>query len=190
MQNSSNPVIGLITFAALVTISILVRKGRLQSRSSPLAPRERIRPLAITMLDPLISVIIIGQFVWHLVAHSSAHVIAASVGALLGVGIGYVRARIMFVRAIKATKSIVLRRSGLEYGLVAILIVLRSTEGSIERSASSVAQSALTALASLALVEAVARSSFIVKRYVDSPRDGTVAVAPNKSVTSPTDEFL
>ena len=172
MQNSSNPVVGLLTLAALVTISLLVRRGRLQSRSSQLAPRERIRPLAITLLDPLISVLIIGQFVWHLASLSDTHVLGAVLGALLGVGIGYVRARIMFVRAIRTTRSVVLRRSGLEYGLVLVLVILRSTEGPIERSASSLAQWALTALATLALVEAVARSSFIVKRYLDSPSTG------------------
>jgi len=77
----------------------------------------------------------------------------------------------MFVRAIKPTTSVVLRRSGLEYGLVAVLVVLRSTEGSIERSSSSLAQSALTALATLALIEAVARSGFIVLRYRAAPDD-------------------
>lgn len=173
MQQSSNPVVGIVVLAALVAISILVRKGRLQSRSSPLAPRERIRPLAITLLDPVISVIIIGQFVWHLAAHSSVHLVAAFVGAVWGVFIGYLRARIMFVRAIRATKSIVLRRSGLEYGLVLVLVILRSTEGAIERSVSTLAQSALTALATLAVVEAVARSAFIVRRYLDSPVDAT-----------------
>ncbi|MDH2903069.1 MAG: hypothetical protein PXZ08_03850 [Actinomycetota bacterium] len=165
MPTSSSPVTGFILLATMVTVSILVRRGRLESRSSHLGPRERIRPLAITILDPVISVLIIGQFVWHLASHSGAHVVGALVGALVGVGIGYVRARIMFVRAIKETTSVVLRRSGLEYGLVALLIVLRSGEGTIERSASSWAQVGLTALATLALVEAFARSGFIVWRY-------------------------
>jgi ABC-type maltose transport system permease subunit len=169
MQQSSNPVIGLVTLAALVAISVLVRRGRLQSRSSTLAPRERIRPLAITLLDPIISVIIIGQFVLHFANSSVVRVIAVALGAALGVVIGYARARIMFVRAIKETKSIVLRRSGLEYGLVLVLIVLRTLEGSIERSHSAIALSAVTGLATLALVEAVARSAFIVRRYLDSP---------------------
>lgn len=169
VQQSSNPFIGFLTLAALVAISILVRRGRLQSRHSVLAPRERIRPLAITLLDPVISVIIIGPFVVHFVRSSSLHLLAALVGATVGVAIGYWRARIMFVRSIRATRSVVLRRSGLEYALVAVLIVLRTLEGSIDRSHSVIALSGLTALASLALVEAIARSSFIVERYRRSP---------------------
>ncbi len=169
MQNNSSPILSVVVLGAAVTISILVRRGRLQSRSANLAARERMRPLAITLLDPLISVVVIGPFVLHFISMSSTHVAAAIVGAGAGVAIGYTRARIMFVRAVKQNKSIVLRRSGLEYGLLFILIVLRATEGSIERSSSTAALLAVTALASLALIEAIARSAFIVKRYIDAP---------------------
>jgi len=186
VPQSNSPGVGLVIIVALVVISRLVRRGRLQSRNANLAAGERIRPLAITLIDPVISVLIIGEFVWHLVAHSRAHVVAALIGALVGVALGYVRARIMFVRAIKPTTSVVLRRSGLEYGLVAVLIVLRSTEGTIERSSSSLAQSALTALATLALIEAVARSGFIVQRYLASAE---VDVKPSIPLVPPRPPF-
>jgi hypothetical protein len=168
MQQSSGPAT-VVVIAALVAISLLVRRGRRQSKASPLAARERIRPLAITLLDPVVSIVIIGPFVWHLVSHSTTNVIAASAGAALGVAIGYARAQVMFVRALRETRSVVLRRSGWEYGLVFILVILRTTEGSVERSSSTVAMSVITALASLALVESFARSGFILKRYLASP---------------------
>ncbi|HEY5302670.1 MAG TPA: hypothetical protein VIJ86_01285 [Acidimicrobiales bacterium] len=171
MDHTTSPVLSVVILAAAVAISILVRRGRLQSRSATLAARERMRPLAITLLDPIISVVVIGPFVVHFISMSSTHVAAAIVGAGAGVVIGYTRARIMFVRAVKQYKSIVLRRSGLEYGLLLILIILRATEGSIESSGSTSALLAVTALASLALVEAVARAAFIVKRYIDAPEE-------------------
>jgi hypothetical protein len=177
MQQSSNPVVGLVTIAALVAISVLVRRGRLQSRTSALAPRERIRPLAITLIDPVISVIIIGPFVWHFVDTSALRLGAMTLGGVGGVAIGWARARIMFVRALKDTTSVVLRRSGLEYGLVVVLIVLRSLEGTIDRSHSSLAVAGVTGLATLALVEALSRSAFIVQRYAQSPGGPLVAAA-------------
>jgi hypothetical protein len=186
MQQSSSPVVSIVVIAAAVAISILVRKGRLQSRTSNLGARERIRPLAITLLDPVISVIIIGPFVIHFVGSSATHVAAAVAGGALGVAIGYARARVMFVRAIRSTKSVVLRRSGLEYGLLLILVILRSTQGSIERSSSASAKSLVTGLAALALVEAVARSAFIVKRYLDSPVEtSSFATEPEPPATDP-----
>jgi hypothetical protein len=171
--------VGVVTLAVLVAASILVRRGRLESRHSLLAPRERIRPLAITLLDPIVSVVIIGPFVAHFARSSPSQLLGALVGATAGVALGYLRARIMFVRAIRATKSIVLRRSGLEYGLVAILIVLRLLQGPIERSHASVALAGLTALASLALLEALARSAFIVQRYRLSPHASPATEGPD-----------
>jgi hypothetical protein len=73
----------------------------------------------------------------------------------------------------------VLRRSGLEYGLVAILIVLRLLQDPIERSHASLALAGLTALASLALLEALARSAFIVQRYRLSPHASPATEGPD-----------
>ena len=176
MHESSSPVIVIITVGVAIAISVLVRQGRRQSRSTDVAPRERIRPLAITFLDPIVSVIIIGPFVGSFVAHSITHVLAASLGAVGGIVIGYARARTMFVRAIKETKSVVLRRSSLEYALVVVLVALRPTQGYIGHWSSSLAQYLVTALASLALVEALARSGFIVQMYRHS-------LATNSSLT-------
>jgi hypothetical protein len=180
VQQSSGPAT-VIVIVALVAISLLVRRGRRQSKASPLAARERIRPLAITLLDPVVSIVIIGPFVWHLVSHSTTNVIAASAGGAIGVAIGYARAQVMFVRAMREIRSVVLRRSGWEYGLVLILVILRTTEGSVERSSSAVALSVVTALASLALIEAFARSGFIVKRYLASP----IVTTPTSMKTDP-----
>ncbi len=169
MQNSSGSGLGAVALIALIATSILVRRGRLQSRSAKLATGERIRPLAITLLDPVVSVVIIGQFIVHFANASPLRVGAMALGAVVGVAVGYARARVMFVRAIKETTSIVLRRSGLEYGLVSILIVLRLVEGSIDRSTSTLAVAGVTGLAVLAAVEAVARAGFIVRLYLLSP---------------------
>ncbi|MBU6515688.1 MAG: hypothetical protein KGL23_08275 [Acidobacteriota bacterium] len=181
MSSSHSPVLGVLLIVALVTTSRLVRRGRLQSRTAQLEQGQRIRPLAITLLDPLFSVVIIGPYLWRLITHSSTHVAVAVVGALLGVLIGYARARVMFVRAIRPTTSVVLRRSGFEYALLALLIVLRSAESTIERSSSTLASLGVTLLAALALSEAISRSGFIVKRYLDSPS----AAEPDPSLSDP-----
>jgi len=40
----------------------------------------------------------------------------------------------MFVRAVRASKSVILRRSGAEYALLGLLIVLRLVEGSVRHN--------------------------------------------------------
>ena len=155
----------VLVLGVLVVIMILVRRGRQLSSSTDLNPGERIRPIAITALDPVISLVIIASYLYHLVATSVWHAIFAVVGGGVGVVIGFIRSRIMYVRAVPERKSIVLRRSGLEYAMVGLLIVLRLTESSLHLSKASLAATAVSALASLGLFEAISRSAFIVVRY-------------------------
>lgn len=153
----------------MIAIMILVRRGRRQSQGAQLAAGERMRPLLITVLDPIVSIVIIGSYLWRLVVHSPEHLFAAIVGGGVGIAVGYARSRVMFVRADRSLSSIVLRRSGLEYALVGLLLLLRVTENSLHANSSSLAIEAVSALASLGLFEAVSRSAFIVARYRSAP---------------------
>jgi hypothetical protein len=138
----------------------------MNTSNAPLAKGERIRPLLITLLDPVLSLVILGSIFWHLTTTNSEHVVLAIVGGVIGVGIAWARARVMFVRAVHATKSVVLRRSGAEYALLGLLIVLRLVEGSVKHSRVGVESIILTALISLAVFEPIARSTFIVLKYL------------------------
>ena len=104
--------------AVLVVIMVLTRRGRMNTSNVPLDKGERIRPLLITLLDPVVSLVIIGPIFWHLTTTNVEHLILAVVGGVIGVGIAWARARVMFVRAVHATKSVILRRSGAEYALL------------------------------------------------------------------------
>ena len=138
---------------------------------------ERIRPLAITLLDPVASVVIIGPIFWHLITTNVVHVAIAVVGGIAGVVIAWARARVMFVRAVPETKSVILRRSGAEYALLGLLIALRLAESSVKNDRIGVQSLIFTALISLAVVEPIARSAFIVEKY-RTTGGGERAVAP------------
>ena len=56
----------LLVLVVLIVIAVLVRRGRMNTAHVPLAKGERIRPLAITLLDPVVSLFIIGPIFWHL----------------------------------------------------------------------------------------------------------------------------
>lgn len=165
MQSSSSGISSLVSLAALITIVILIRRGKRNTPETPLLPGERFRPLAITMLDPVVSLMIIGPIFWHLITTNFAHVGAAFLGGTFGVGIAWARARVMYVRAEPKSKSVVLRRSGIEYGLLFLLIVIRMIETSETHNRSGFSSLVLTALISLGVVETIARSGFIVLKY-------------------------
>ena len=172
-----------LVLVLLVVIAVLSSRARRRQRRQPLpegtpalvtgAMRgERIRPIAITMIDPLYSAIIIGPAWWRWVGVDAAHIGTAIVGGLVGAAGGIARARTMYVRRIPGSNNIVLRRSPLEYGLLILLLVARLSESSVERSGSSVATIVFTGLISLGLVEAFVRAGAIVVRF---QRSGSVA---------------
>jgi len=153
------------SFAVLVVIMVLVRRGRMNTANVPLAKGERIRPLLITLLDPVVSLVIIGPIFWYLATTNVEHATMAAIGGVAGVGIAWARAKVMFVRAVQEVKSVILRRSGAEYALLGLLIVLRLIEDSVKNNRVGVESLFLTALISLAVFEPIARSAFIVLKY-------------------------
>jgi hypothetical protein len=155
----------LFSLVVLVVIMVLVRRGRMNTANVPLAKGERIRPLLITLLDPLVSLVIIGPIFWHLTTTNVEHVIMAAIGGVVGVAIAWARAKVMFVRAVPEVKSVILRRSGAEYALLGLLIALRLIEDSVKHNRLGVESLVLTALISLAVIEPIARSAFIVMKY-------------------------
>ncbi|MEO9180669.1 MAG: hypothetical protein ABI298_03355 [Acidimicrobiales bacterium] len=177
MQSSGNGITSLVVIVAMVFISTETRKGRRNSSNVTLVKRERLRPLSITLVDPLISLVLIGQIFWNLASSDIGHVVCALLGAPFGVAIGWARARVMYVRAIPEIKSVILRRSGTEYALLALLLGLRLAEDSVTANRSGFASYALTALISLAVVEAFARTGFIVQKYLNK-KNGTSEYLP------------
>jgi hypothetical protein len=156
---------GVLVLGILIVIMILRRRGISQTPSGSLGKGERQRPILITWLDPLISILFVGSVLWGLMTRNYAHAGSAIIGGLAGVPIGLARARVMYVRAVPAAKCIILRRSPVEYALLAVLLALRLSANSIATMHSSVATYLLTAVIALGVVESIVRAGAIVWRY-------------------------
>jgi hypothetical protein len=167
----------VLALAALVAIAVLVRRSRRrsprlgsnQTRSQRLVRGERRRPIAITLLDGLIALILIGPTVGRVVPTSGSTELLALLGGVGGVGVGLLRARTMYVGRVGRTRDVILRRSPLEYGLLVVLLVARSIENTARTSTSSWALPAFSGLITFALVESLARAAFIGERFLRGP---------------------
>lgn len=157
--------------AVLILIAILRSRSIRQNRDVVLNKGERLRPLVITMLDPLVSIVLIGSVLWSLMMRSDGHVVAATIGAVAGIPIGMARAKVMYVRAVKESQSVVFRRSAMEYGLLGLLLVLRIAESSISHLHNEFVTYLLTAGIALAVAESITRAAAIVVKY---RRDGAL----------------
>ncbi|HEY5266007.1 MAG TPA: hypothetical protein VIJ40_04270 [Acidimicrobiales bacterium] len=159
----------IVMFA--VVASTLVRKGRADPAAKNLQPRQRIRPLLLECLDPVLAIVVVGPVLAHELTLDFWHVLAALIGASAGIPIGILRSRVQFVRAIKHSKSVVLTRSNAEYALIILLVILRSAEGSIRQSSSTLVTLLVAMLLALPVGESCARTISMVEKYRQSANE-------------------
>ena len=165
MSRSTSPVEVVAIYGVLAVMLVLVRKGRRDPVAATLPRGQRVRPVALEFLDPILSMILVGPLLVHELGRGPAHVIAALGGVLLAVPIGVARAKVMYVTSLPATTSVVLKRSGPEYALLGLLVILRTLEQPLSTVHSPLATLALTVLLSLAVSESLVRAGGIIWRY-------------------------
>jgi hypothetical protein len=176
MHHQQNPLVSLVVLAVFAYMMIQLRRGRQLSEGQGLPKGQRLRPIVITWLDPIVSILVIGSVFYDLLSRNVAHVLAAMLGAAVAIPIGLARAHTQYVRAVPSARAVVFRRSGLEYGLLGLLLGLRLAESAIERSHDTALTLLLTALISLAVVEPVARTAGITAKYLrDRAREGVAS---------------
>jgi len=149
----------------LVAAFFLVRKGRSDTKGTMLLPRQRIRPVLLEILDPLLAFIVVGPVLAHELNADTWHVLAGLVGVGAGVPIGLLRSRVQYVRAIRSSKSVVLVRSRAEYALIFLLVILRSSESSIRQNHSTSVTLLFALLLALPIGESCARTFSMVVKY-------------------------
>ena len=175
MQTENSVQLVLVVLFAIVA-SALVRKGRADPLAANLPPRQRIRPILLEMIDPLLAIVVVGPVLAHELNLNTWHVLAGLIGISVGIPIGLLRSRVQFVRAIKSSQSVVLTRSRAEYALIILLVILRSSEGSIRQNHTTSITLLLAMLLALPIGESFARSVSMGNKYhtstVESPSMG------------------
>jgi hypothetical protein len=164
---NSVQLVAIIIFAVMARS--LVRKGRRDPQAAYLERRQRIRPLLLEVLDPVLAVIVVGPVLAHELNISAWHLLAGLLGLSIGIPIGLLRSRVQFVRAIKSSQSVVLTRSNAEYALLALLVVLRVAQDSVRNVHSTTLTLLFAALLALPIGESVARSYSMVEKYRNGP---------------------
>jgi len=164
VSSSSNP-LSLIVPIAIILMIILRRQGVRQGAALDLGPKERLRPLLMVWIDPLLVFLFSGEMLWTIVHRNVMHATAAVVGGLLGSVVGIIRGRIVFIKAVPQHKSVVIKRNAIEYGLLIVLLALRITQDAITKHHSGIVIVILGGLIALAIIESIARAGALTQRY-------------------------
>jgi len=177
-MQAENSVQTVLILVFLVVASSLVRKGRSDPLTASLPARQRIRPVLLEMLDPLLAIVVVGPVLAHELNVDAWHVLAGAVGLAAGIPIGLLRSKVQYVRAIKSSKSVVLTRSRAEYALIVVLVILRSSESSIRQNHTTSVTLLFATLLSLPIGESFARSISMVRKYRNAVVEPTLTETP------------
>ena len=164
-MSSSNSPLSLVVPVTIIALILLRRQGVRQGATLDLAPKQRLRPLAMVWIDPLLAFLFAGEMLWTLIARDVMHGIAALAGIAVGIGAGYARGRVVYVRAVPEHSSIVIRRNAIEYALLAGLLVLRMAEDAIAKTHAPILTYALCGLIALAISESIARAATLTVQF-------------------------
>ncbi len=163
--SSSNSPLSLVVPVAIIALIILRRQGVRQGAALELAPRQRLRPLAMVWIDPLLAFLFAGEMLWTLIARDVAHGVTALAGIAAGIAVGYARGRVVYVRAVPEHNSIVIRRTAIEYALLAGLLILRMAEDAIAKTHTPILTFVLCGLIAMGISESIARAATLTIKF-------------------------
>ena len=154
----------LALFVLILVIVILRKQGLKRSKNIALQKGQRLRPIQMEIIEPLVELLVIGALLWTDMTTNSLHLWAASIGLIPGVLIGLYRAKIMYVRAEPKQGGVVLTRSTAEYIALALLLVVKVI-AEYSGNTSGIINVIITGLLALVVIESITRAAVITIRY-------------------------
>lgn len=111
-----------VFLGVMVAVIILSRPKPLAQRHVPLRDHQRLRPLAVVFLEPVLELVLVAVVLRDELSQGGAHWWAAALGAVLGLGLGLFRVRNVYVRSEVRYHAVVVRDTRVEtFALLGLL---------------------------------------------------------------------
>jgi hypothetical protein len=125
--------------------------------------------IAQQWLDPILELTVVGGVIWSDLQHGWLPWVSLLLGLAVGIPVGIVRGRFMYVRSVTKTK-IVVERNAAEISILAILIVIKFVARSISAKPTSAINLIAIALLGIGLASSVGRVAYITVRHYQASR--------------------
>jgi hypothetical protein len=161
----------IILLVVVVAVILLFRWRRRQSRAKHnLERNQRAVYLQRQWLDPVVELIVVGGVIWNDLQHGWLPWLALIVGAVIGLPIGAIRGRFMYVRSLGKGSKVVLERNAAEIGILAALIAIKLAARAVSADPTSAINLVAVALLGVGIASSVGRVVFITIRHYQSLR--------------------
>lgn len=158
--------IGLVILIVLLVWDLkLISDSRKLAKGMGLPKGQWLRLVKTLPFDPVVELLVVGIVLYKDIVQNWQHVLAAVLGAAIGIVVGRYRYRIQYVRAVPEYKAIVFVRSREEYIALTILILVRFAAEQHRIPIVGPLTLLITFLLALIVVESISRSTFAYRRY-------------------------
>jgi phosphatidylglycerophosphate synthase len=138
-----------------------------------LARNQRAVSIFQQWLDPVFEVLIVGGVIWTDLQHGLLPWLALAVGLAIGLPIGAIRGRFMYVRSIGKGGKIVVERNAAEISVLFVLIIIKLAAHKISAKPTSPINLIVVALLGVGLASSIGRVVYITVRHYQSSRSTT-----------------
>jgi len=168
----------LLVPVIIIALIAFRRSRRQKSRAKHnLARRERVVYIWQQWLDPIVELLVVGGVVWVDLEHGLLPWVAFLLGMVIGLPLGAIRGRFMFVRSLGEghKHKIVLERNPAEIGVLLGLIVIKLVARAVSSSPTSAINLISVGLLGIGIASSLGRVAYITIRHYH------IQIAPGNS---------
>ncbi len=154
-----------IVFVIFVFYATQMRKQRAIAKELGLPKTQRMRTVVQQWIDPLVIVLVAGVILYQDLVSGSSHVIAAVVGLAVGLGFGWVRGRLEYVRYVPEHHAMILKITIIEVVMIISLVVIKVILDSAGAEPNGILMVVVSAVIFLDVGDSIGKSAHLTRRF-------------------------
>ena len=169
MLTGTEQMISNIGYVIVVVIFLFyatqLRKQRAIAKQLGLPKTQRMRTVVQQWIDPLVIILVAGVILYQDLVSGSSHVIAAIVGLAIGLGFGWVRGRLEYVRYVPEHNAMILKITVIEVVMILSLVVIKVILDSAGAEPNGILMVIVSAVIFLDVGDSVGKSAHLTRRF-------------------------
>lgn len=186
-QDLTNTEQAISAIGYLVVIVIFIfygRQDRVQrahAREMGLPKSQRMRTVAQQWLDPVIIILIAGVLLYQDLIGGTSHAISGLCGLVIGLGFGWARGRLEYVRYVPEHNAMILKITVIEVVMIVGLVLIKVLLDSAGAEPNGIIMLLISAAIFLDIGDSIGKSAHLTRRFrEDEAAQGAQLLLENK----------
>ncbi|MGB3674172.1 MAG: hypothetical protein WA988_07020 [Candidatus Nanopelagicales bacterium] len=164
-EQAINAVGYLVVIVIFIFYGRQVRVQRAHAREMGLPKTQRMRTVAQQWLDPVIIILIAGVLLYQDLIGGTSHIISAACGLVIGLGFGWARGRLEYVRYVPEHNAMILKITAIEVVMIIGLVLLKVLLDSAGAEPNGIIMLLISAAIFLDIGDSIGKSAHLTRRF-------------------------